>query len=239
MRWVVLLVLLLPLISAIEISEVELNPLGSDAGNEWVVLYSNDVFDLSNCYLENNDGDTLETNNSFNGYFKYEFSKQWLDNSDEKIMLYCSGNKLDETITFADSKNNDYTWKHCDEWVFSDSGCDIPSGITEAVKSDEKEEIADKDDGKKKPPKIVASFIPAEQKPSVAQKSVQELSPQPISLNPKDIKVKNHKLILDKTVISWASLIIFGIVLGLLFVTDKIKGKQKENEFKNTSGIDY
>jgi len=105
----------------VRINEVELNPSGEDSGNEWIELYSQDEADLKGWKLINNDGDEFYLNESFSGYLIINFEKQWLDNKDEKIILYNGENLIDETILIDDSKNNELTWNFCGEWKFIDS----------------------------------------------------------------------------------------------------------------------
>ena len=42
--------------SAIKISEIELNPAGTDKGNEWIELFSDEKINLGEYKLVNNDG---------------------------------------------------------------------------------------------------------------------------------------------------------------------------------------
>jgi hypothetical protein len=99
--------------SAIQITEVELNPSGNDVGTEWIELYSQNEVNLSGFSIKNNDGNDIQLNETFSGYFIYLFGRQWLDNSDEKIFLYEGSNLIDETEIFADDKDNDLTWQLC------------------------------------------------------------------------------------------------------------------------------
>jgi len=84
----IIFLLIIPNISAIIINEVELNPAGDDTGNEYIEFYSKDEINLTEYKIINNDGNELQLNQTFTGYFVFTFEKQWLDNSDEKISLY-------------------------------------------------------------------------------------------------------------------------------------------------------
>ena len=109
-------------ISAIRINEVELNPSGSDSGNEWIELYSTTETNLSGFSIMNNDGEEINLSGLFSGYYVYILDKQWLDNSDEKVVLYKEGNLLEETPIFEDSKNGDFTFNFCNSsWIFMES----------------------------------------------------------------------------------------------------------------------
>jgi len=110
------------LISAISINEVELNPVGNDSGNEWIELYSENVFDLGGYYLENNRGEIQELEGIFSGYFVVIFSSQWLENSDEKIYLKKENITEDETPLLGDVADNYLSWNNCPRrWEFNPS----------------------------------------------------------------------------------------------------------------------
>lgn len=109
-------------VSAIRINEIESNPIGSDSGNEWIELYSEEEINLESYYLENADGDVHELSGNFSDYFIVHFNSQWIDNSDEKIYLKRSEEIIDETGMFDDNKNNGKTWNFCGNvWEFLDS----------------------------------------------------------------------------------------------------------------------
>lgn len=115
-----ILVLLFSLVSAVRINEVELNPEGTDSGDEWVELYSENEVNLSNWSMVNNDGDIYVINEIFQGYLIINFQGRWLDNSDEKIILKDDiGETKDETIILEDNENDNRTWQYCNnEWAF-------------------------------------------------------------------------------------------------------------------------
>lgn len=123
--WIILLGLIISLLSVIcisaevRINEVELNPSGTDAGNEWIELYSNNEVSLINWTLKNNDNQSIILNKTFSGYLIIALISQWLDNSDEKIFLYNKNELIDETIIFSDSDNDNKTWQDCsNNWRF-------------------------------------------------------------------------------------------------------------------------
>ena len=123
------LIFLLSLINevcAVRINEVELNPVGKDSGNEWIELYSDEEIDLSSWKLINNDNDSIELNQVFQGYLVINFDTQWLDNEDEKVFLYYDLELIDDTLLFSDSDDDDKTWSYCDgDWVFVSSTKDL------------------------------------------------------------------------------------------------------------------
>ncbi len=58
-------------VSAVKISEVELNPEGSDSGQEWVEIYLNEETNLSEYSLINNDGGIINLSGNHSGYYVY------------------------------------------------------------------------------------------------------------------------------------------------------------------------
>ena len=103
------------------INEAELNPTGTDAGNEWIELYSSNFANLSGYKLMNFDNDTLDLNIAFSGYYVYTFSSGWLDNEDEKVVLMdINNNSVSATTILSDSYNDDRTWQYCNtNWLFA------------------------------------------------------------------------------------------------------------------------
>lgn len=118
----VIIILVLSSISAMVINEVELNPEGSDSGNEWIEFYNENSINLSSYSIKNNDGGEIILNGSFSGYYVLILSSQWLDNTDEKVFLYKNGELIHETDIFEDSKNDGFAFSYCDEeWIFIES----------------------------------------------------------------------------------------------------------------------
>ena len=186
-------VILISSVSALKITEFESNPEGTDAGNEWIELYSEEEVDLGNYKLVNNDGNEMVLNESFSGYFVYTFEKQWLDNSDEKVLLYENESLIDETEVFDDSKNNDMTWQLCDSWEFKlstkgkENSCEeVPE---EPVEEAEEEEINEEH-------QEIEEFQEIEE-PLSKETTLIEL--QTINLNPQVIKSENDNENLSKS----------------------------------------
>lgn len=100
--------------AAVYVNEVELNPQGNDAGNEWVEIYSDEAKNMSGWYIKNSGGDkfyfpniTIEVNN-----FYVLDNLDGLDNSDENISLYNEFNFLQDELTLLeDNDNNDNSWQ--------------------------------------------------------------------------------------------------------------------------------
>ncbi len=110
------------LVSALEITEVELNPPGDDAGNEWVELYSLDKVNLEGYYLINGDGDVYNLTGIIEEeYLVIKFPKQWLDNIDETVTLFNNESILMTTPPLKDNKNNGLTQSYCgDTWILKE-----------------------------------------------------------------------------------------------------------------------
>ena len=111
--------------SPVIISELESNPPGSDAGAEWVELYSTGKVSLDGWKLKNSGDKTLDLSSfgNIDGILVVNFEKQFLNNKDERVYLYDSSNKkIDESDVFSDPKNNGMTWQICDSgWTFKES----------------------------------------------------------------------------------------------------------------------
>jgi beta-lactamase superfamily II metal-dependent hydrolase len=132
------------------ISEVELNPAGSDIGREKVELYnpSNNAIDVSGWTITStggapaavviNQGTIISPKN----YLVIgRDSQQWLDNNDEVIELRnASGMLIDSAGPFSDGSNDDETWQRSSNgrlnWVFSINTLGGSNNITDALVSD-------------------------------------------------------------------------------------------------------
>ena len=218
-----LFIMLVSSISAIRITEVELNPTGTDAGYEWVELYNKEEANLNDYKLVNNDGDELILNRTFSGYYIYIFSKQWLDNSDEKIFLYKNTELVDETDIFSDSKNNDMTWQLCESWEFKDLTKGENNGCSQELEETDEE------------PETEANSSNVTETPSVPvikiEDSPKETELKTIDLNPKVIKSEENSQVSGKRYAIYG-LFAFGVLLGLLFLIKNFIRKKYKNEFK-------
>lgn len=105
--------------SQITIIEVETNPAGSDAGNEWIRIFnpSSSSVDISGWKIRTTHGQTntytiasgtiIDTCNDL----RINFPSQFLDNTDESVILQDrNGNIADQTPTINDSQNTAVTW---------------------------------------------------------------------------------------------------------------------------------
>jgi parallel beta-helix repeat protein len=117
------------------INEVEQNPHGKDAGNEWVELYnptSNEVnisgWFLSSCYIYSGGRDiTIPVGTVIHskGYWTYTHDKGWLHNENESVILKDSeGKEIDQTRLLKDTGNNNSSWQRCPNGIDTNSDSD-------------------------------------------------------------------------------------------------------------------
>jgi len=104
--------------SNIVILEVEPNPAGTDAGNEWVKLFnpSSNSINLSGWQISSTHGNTNTHNLSGNieacDDIKIIFPSQFIDNEGESLILYDNtGRVVNSTPTIYDTSNDGSTWK--------------------------------------------------------------------------------------------------------------------------------
>ncbi len=232
MRWLVIyLLFFVPLVSSLKITEIELNPAGTDSGNEWIELYSKEKVDLEDYKIINNDEDEIILEGIFEGYFIYEFGKQFLDNSDEKLFLYEKDELLQETEIFEDNKNDENTWQLCDDWNFvaetknKKNECEPEEKSEKIEEFEEEEENSNKEeiDEEKSEKEVTIEYNQISKQEE--KKEIVEL--KPISLGTQNIKSENSE---NKNKILYYGLASFCVLLGLLFL---LKRKNYKNEFEN------
>lgn len=222
--------LILPSISAIIITEIEMNPAGTDAGNEWIELYSENEINLEGYKIINNDGKKINLSGSFLGYYAYVSSKQWLDNEDEKVFLYKGDELIDETDLLKDSWNDGRTWQLCDLWEPKEqtkgnkNNCTKEVVKEEKVVEGEKQEEVDLNDKIDLKEEINDKELLIEENGEKQEKETENISLRVIKLNSKSIKSEDYNKNSDKNNYASGSFIIFCILLIILFV---IKGKKK------------
>ena len=99
---------------AVYINEVELNPIGTDAGNEWVELYnSGNEINISGWYLQDRDGNNISLNVIIgkNNFYVAD-SLSGLVNGDENIKLFNNlGVLVDGTGNLSDGADDNDTWQ--------------------------------------------------------------------------------------------------------------------------------
>lgn len=205
-----IIILILPFISSLKITEVELNPSGTDAGNEWVEFYSEEEINLEDYRLVNNDGDEINLDKSFEGYYVYIFSTQWLDNKDEKVFLYKGDELIDKTKILKDEDNDNYAWSFCSGWEFIESSKEEKNNCAKKVIKEDteiKEEIIEEE---------------IEEGTNNEKKDMEM-----IILTAQTIKSQDNKE--NKSNYAMYGFAGFCVLLGILFI---LKRKKYKNEFR-------
>ncbi len=209
-------------VSAMKINEIELNPAGADSGNEWVEFYCEVEVELNGWKLVNEDEGEIMLKGTCDGYYIYEFEKQWLDNKDAQLFLYYGGVLIDETEIFLDSANNEKTHQFCDAWEFKQEtkAKKNDCGVEENSKNEEDEEE------KRSNEEILENVEDFEEEGEV--KPIKN-TPTLIRLNAQTIKSEDDTEKIDKSYYAKYGFVIFCILLGILFLFRK---KQiNKNEF--------
>jgi hypothetical protein len=100
------------------INEIELNPPGTDYGNEWLELYNptSSSIDLSGWKIYTSGGRVYKipdyTIIAPNSYIVVSFKMIFLNNENEYVILKDStGAIVDQSPTISDVANNEYTWQ--------------------------------------------------------------------------------------------------------------------------------
>lgn len=226
--FLIVFILFLSDISAIFISEIEINPLGVDSGNEWIEFYSEEEINLENYTLKNNDGDFIFLNFRFKGYFVFSLEKQWLDNSDEKVFLYRGETLINETEIFEDSLNDEFTWQLCDKWGFLDVTKGEKNDCKEEMIEETKtEEIIEEDSFKEK--EIEAEKETPKVYEDIKQNNITNVTHNPIRIESKSIKSEEDKENYKNNYAKYG-LLVFCILIGFLLI--KKNKKYQEDEFK-------
>jgi len=225
---ILLILVLVPFISALTITEVELNPPDSDSGNEWIEFYSEEEINLSSYRILNNDGDEIFLSGNMSGYYIYFFQSQWLDNSDERIFLYKGNELIQQTDLFEDSLNNNKTFQLCGkEWEFKESSPGKKNSCQDVSETTPEEENSSSSENSKE------DF--PEEKETRPKEIIQEInkenvSIEPIYLTPQNIKTPENFSSQEKSNKSIYFLIGFCALLGILYFFQN-KNRNK-NEFR-------
>lgn len=210
-----------------------MNPAGTDAGNEWIELYNDGEISLEGYIIINGDRKNISLNDTFNGYFVYTFTKQWLDNFNESISLYNGLELIDKTDLFDDSKNDDLTHQFCSfSWKFmsstkgSENNClEETQEETQPTTNETTEQTDDNStmqETSNNPPKSSSGSTTSSPK-----STTKTITLAPIALN---IKSEDNKEILKRN-LALAGIVSFCIGFGALFLLKTLRRK-KENEFR-------
>jgi hypothetical protein len=258
-RLIILILFLIPLATALTITEIESNPQGQDIGNEKIEFYSEQETDLSEYKIINNDQDEIQLSGTNKGYFTYILEKQWLDNTDEKIFLYKNNELIQETLLFEDSENNDKTHQLCNNsWKFDYSTFNLENNCPQPQPDPEPEE-PEQNQTQPEPQNQTQEQDPQEpqqnktetQEPiklyedkedkeketkkqetkQIIESQKEKTPPKTIYLNPQTIKTQENSFTQKKSKKPIYFLIGFCILLVILFFIQN-KNKNK-NEFRD------
>ena len=120
------------------INELELNPSGTDAGNEFIELYnSGSIVNISNWYFQDKDGNNYSLPSEIVGndnFFVLE-NISGLDDLNQKIILYNQfGTLKDQTILLNDTNDDSNSWQRLldgsSNFVFKDETKGFPNELT-------------------------------------------------------------------------------------------------------------
>jgi len=120
--------------------EIELNPPGTDAGNEWIKICNVSNQDISvNNWKVYSESQGIQ----LNGVLRYgdctiaTHNKQWLDNEDEHVNIYDDkGNLVWSSPALYDTKNDDFTLKFNIQYNNSSSPNNSSSNTNNTPKTD-------------------------------------------------------------------------------------------------------
>ncbi|HEA46705.1 MAG TPA: lamin tail domain-containing protein [Candidatus Pacearchaeota archaeon] len=233
---ILVLIIFIPNVSALKITEFESNPVGGREGTEWIELYNDEGEDLdvSDWKIHDNIGERHVFDNgtiiSSEEYYVVEFSNPVLNNGGDFIILYdATGTKIDETETLEESESGSKTWQLCDSWEFkSSTKGEENSCEEETLEEDPEEEPEEEVEEKTKEKKVVKKYREVVD-PQVKEET-EPIELEMINLNPKVIKTGDFKEELDKgnsyAIYGFAA---FCILMIALFMLRKNKYKNEFN----------
>jgi len=115
------------------INEVEANPSGSDAGNEWVEIFNplTEAIDLTGWRIVTTHGVARTyiipqgTSLGSGAHLVIQFTLQFIDNENEQLILMDrAGNEIDRTLPINDDVNDQQTWQRRRDGLDNDAGSD-------------------------------------------------------------------------------------------------------------------
>jgi hypothetical protein len=124
------------------INELDLNPAGSDAGNEWMELHNptDGVIDMDGWELQTTHGKTVTLPLSGQlppgAYLIVTYGAQWLDDESESVILRDPGKLVvDQTPFLSDTADDNWAWCRCTdsgpEWQFRSNTRGAPNICTD------------------------------------------------------------------------------------------------------------
>jgi hypothetical protein len=119
------------IVGDVKINEVELNPEGSDSGNEWVELFNDGAkLNLTGWYLQNKKFDNYSLYGEIDSYYVLD-SLSGLTNSNQNISLFNSSNFLiDLVIGLNDGYDDNRTWQRIPDGTGNFSFKDSTKGFS-------------------------------------------------------------------------------------------------------------
>ena len=107
-----ILLLIIPLLSAsVFINEVELNPQGSDSGNEWVEIFNENEIVLNGWYITDKDNNKFFIVNGSSDKYYVINNLNDLVNNNENVSLFNESGDLIDNINVSDSDDDNKTWQ--------------------------------------------------------------------------------------------------------------------------------
>ncbi|MBI2044441.1 lamin tail domain-containing protein [Candidatus Pacearchaeota archaeon] len=226
----ILTISLVSQISAIIISEIEINPANGKTGKEWVEIYNDENKDIDISGWSLWDGLTSEkkrytfpenTEIKEGDFYVVEFSNVLNNGGDFVIFKDDNGKIKDKTENLKEESASSKTWQFCNgEWIFdeqtkeNDNECKKESNDEESNAGNNVNETNDEEDN---------NYTGEEIKNINAPKSL-----SPIKLGAKTIKSEENKELPIKKYAIYG-LIGFGILISLLLF---FRNKKYKTEFK-------
>lgn len=226
-------------VSAIIISEVEINPLEGSSGREWIELYNdgeNDS-DISGWEIWEGISGTSgpkkilsienETTIQEGGFYIIELSSAKLNNDGDFVILYdLSGTKIDETETLKETTFSTKTHQYCNgKWEFLEETKNSENNCpTEESEENEKVNEINNETNVSKNSVVEEPVVKNLSSPKKTELKT-------INLNPKVIKSEENSQVSGKRYAIYG-LFAFGVLLGLLFLIKNFIRKKYKNEFK-------
>ncbi len=189
---------LLTNISALKITEIEMNPLEGKDGIEWIELYNDENSDIDISGWKIWEGvygssgpkiiETMPNGTIIQkkGFYIVEWSTTKLNNAGDFVILYDSnGTKIDETEMLDESESGVKTWQLCDSWEFKlstkgeENSCEEAEEPVEEAEEDKETTKEEKEEINEELPEI--EELQVEKLPS---RETEPIELQTINLNP-------------------------------------------------------
>ncbi len=234
-KLLICLILLIPFVASLQITEVELNPFGGRENVEWIELYnpSDQPINLSFWKIHDDlkERFTFTPNSTISGkeYYIIEFNSPVLNNGGDSVFLYNQNNNLvDKIENLKEITSSSKTYQLCKgDWIFQEQ---TKNKINCEEKPAEKEFQTEKSTefDEEKPENQKDSKIKKE-KIKNFNKTNEPIIQETIKLNPKTIKTENDNQTIREKGYAKYSIAIFCVLLLSLYI---IKPKKKKNEWQ-------